>query len=51
MLEFNFSTLVEPLKSVFTVGVEFYKALWGLFLRLWPLVLELVEWIDRTITN
>ena len=51
MLEFDFSTLIEPLKNIFSVGVAFYKALWGLFLKLWPLFLELVEFINGAINK
>lgn len=51
MLEFDFSTLAEPLKEVFHVSVAFYKALWGLFLKLWPFILDVAGLVDRAISN
>ena len=50
MLEFDFSTLVDAFKNVFSVSIAFYKALGNLFLKLWDLLTELVGFI-RGVVN
>jgi len=42
MLEFDFSTLLDAFKNLFSVGISFYKALWSVLLKLWDLLMEVI---------
>ncbi len=46
-LGFDFSSLAEAAKNVFTISVAFYKALGDLFLKLWDLFKLLVGFVNN----
>jgi len=50
MLEFDFSTLVDAFKNLFSVAIVFYKALWNVLIKLWDLLMEVIGFV-RGFTN
>jgi len=46
---FDFSSLVDAVKTVFSISVIFYRALGDLFLELWDLFKLLIGFVDGLI--
>jgi len=45
--EFDFSSIFEALKNVFSIGLTLSKAIFNLFLRLWDFISEVVELVRQ----
>jgi len=45
LLDVDFTSITDALKNVFSIGVVFFKAIWVLFLKLWDLLLVVINFI------